>query len=234
MTNRKNQNSILFLTTLGVYLGLVLVGATPQVLAQAATAKQFSVKDEIKRRDELDNKPDNCRTPDLEKIRELNALYPWYNDISIIQYSYLVERFLDAYANVDAFSVGWKSVGDLKPDRTVVRTTNLIISESAIGDFEYHILDLGNGLPGKSFSFAATKDASGHLLSFESRDFSYDTPLVRYLYGSALDLYRCSDWLGGDETILRHTEIKVEGTSLIITTRLPRGSLDSLLASDAK
>jgi hypothetical protein len=41
LNNRKNQNSILVLATLGVYLGLVLVGATPQMLAQAAMSKQF-------------------------------------------------------------------------------------------------------------------------------------------------------------------------------------------------
>ncbi len=35
MSNKKNHNPIYFLTTLSVYLGLVLVGASPQVLAQA-------------------------------------------------------------------------------------------------------------------------------------------------------------------------------------------------------
>ena len=34
MSNKNKHNSIVFLTTLSVYLGLVLVGATPQVLAQ--------------------------------------------------------------------------------------------------------------------------------------------------------------------------------------------------------
>lgn len=34
MTERKHHNSILVLATLGVYLGLVLAGATPQILAQ--------------------------------------------------------------------------------------------------------------------------------------------------------------------------------------------------------
>src|SRR5215510_10722979 len=40
MNTRKTQNSILILTTLGVYLGLVLVGATPQIKAQ--TVKTFA------------------------------------------------------------------------------------------------------------------------------------------------------------------------------------------------
>ncbi len=61
MNNRKANNSILVLATLGVYLGLVLVGATPQVLAQAAMARQFNVKDEIEVKDDLDKKPGRLR-----------------------------------------------------------------------------------------------------------------------------------------------------------------------------
>ena len=61
----KNQNSILVLATLGVYLGLVLAGATPQVLAQAAMTRQFDVKDEVEFKDDLDNKPDKVTTDPL-------------------------------------------------------------------------------------------------------------------------------------------------------------------------
>lgn len=44
MSNRRNYNSIVFLT---VYLGLVLVGGSPQILAQAATPRLFDIKTEI-------------------------------------------------------------------------------------------------------------------------------------------------------------------------------------------
>jgi len=45
LTTRKNQNSILVLATLGVYLGLVLVGATIPAIGQtdAASADQFGI-----------------------------------------------------------------------------------------------------------------------------------------------------------------------------------------------
>jgi hypothetical protein len=56
--NPKNNNSILVLATLGVYLGLVLVGGTPQVLAQAAMTRQFNVREEIEFKEDLDNQPD--------------------------------------------------------------------------------------------------------------------------------------------------------------------------------
>lgn len=52
-----------------MYLGLVLAGATPQVLAQAAMSRQFDVKDEVEVKDDLDKKPDNL----LAKIAESAA-----------------------------------------------------------------------------------------------------------------------------------------------------------------
>ena len=58
MEKRKSQNSILFVATLGVYLGLMIAGATPQVLANAATTRSFDIKDEIEFQDKLDRDPD--------------------------------------------------------------------------------------------------------------------------------------------------------------------------------
>ena len=39
MSDKRNHNTIYFLTTLSVYLGLVFVGASPQVLAQAQASQ---------------------------------------------------------------------------------------------------------------------------------------------------------------------------------------------------
>lgn len=62
MNNRKSYNSIFFLT---VYLGLVLVGASPQVLANAATNSFFDLRNEIEYKDDLDKKPDDS-CPELK------------------------------------------------------------------------------------------------------------------------------------------------------------------------
>ena len=72
MNKSKNYNSIVFLTTLSVYLGLVLVGgAMSPVLAQAATTRNFNVQDEIEVKDDLDNKPDK----DLINLSGLTGNY---------------------------------------------------------------------------------------------------------------------------------------------------------------
>lgn len=59
MTSRKSHNSLIFITTLGVYLGLVLVGGSaPQVFAHSALTRNFEISDEIEVKDDLDKKPD--------------------------------------------------------------------------------------------------------------------------------------------------------------------------------
>jgi hypothetical protein len=232
LSNRKNQNSILVLATLGVYLGLVLAGATPQVLAQAAMTRQFDVKDEIEFKDDLDNKPDKLDEDELRtRVQELKTIYLWYNDYSIEEYADLVDDVLRAYSDSLAFDVRWDSVGDLKQTRTANITSTFAGAYEFAKNNEYEVLDLGNGLPGKSFSFSALKYESGYSFKFTSLSFAHDAPLVRYLYSAALDFHRSR---GTSDIILAHTEIKVEGTNLIISTRLPRGSLDSLLAKSAQ
>ena len=86
MTNRKSQNSILFLTTLGVYLGLVLVGATPQVLAQAATTRNFDISEEVSHVENLDTDPskDNDRNSVAIKIRRsVSAFLAEFTNVSV-------------------------------------------------------------------------------------------------------------------------------------------------------
>ncbi len=90
MTKNKNHNSILVLATLGVYLGLVLVGATPQVLSHAAMTRQFDVKDEIEYKDDLDTKPDS--TPDENEC----SLKPG----SEVKVTASIQRFLSQFRTI--------------------------------------------------------------------------------------------------------------------------------------
>src|SRR6476620_5894347 len=89
----KNQNSILVLATLGVYLGLVLVGATPQVLAQAAMTRQFNVKDEVEFAEDLDNKP-----PEEASSETADFVKP--PDDGLISSS--IDKFLSGFAHSGA------------------------------------------------------------------------------------------------------------------------------------
>ena len=72
---RKAQNSILLLTTLGVYLGLLVAGgAAPQVLAHSATTRNFEITDEIEIKDDIDRDPD-------ERVSARLSLATYFQDV---------------------------------------------------------------------------------------------------------------------------------------------------------
>lgn len=95
MTNRKTHNSIIFLTTLSVYLSLSLLGATPQVLAYAATTRDFDIQTEIEYKDDFDNQPDN-ETASATKEKS-NAV----SGNSFKKYSKEVQSFVDKTFSYD-------------------------------------------------------------------------------------------------------------------------------------
>ena len=73
MSKSKSYNSVLFLTTLSVYLGLVLVGASPQILAQQITfVNKFEIQNEIEFEDDLDKKPEDDESPDKKISHNAN------------------------------------------------------------------------------------------------------------------------------------------------------------------
>ena len=239
MIRSRNQNSFLAVATLGVYLGLILAGAAPTVLAQAATAKQFSVKDEAGRKDDLDKNPDKCDASHLrEKIVNYKTEFLWFNDLSVYEYTGLVRKVLDLYPDkvVDGIDVSWQSNGKSRPTRhvnTAVAYPYGFLDDDTQRLLDWDVKDFGNGFPGKSFSFSILRNAFGNEFRFESQQIPFDAPLVRSLYSSAIDFHKCENW-SNERAILNNTELVVDKDHLVITTRLARGSLDTLLASNAK
>jgi len=253
LTNRKSQNSILFLTTLGVYLGLVLVGATPQVLAQAATAKQFSVKDEIEVRDDLDTDPKNSGLANFVFGR-IEAALPDFLRSSISTAGHSIFGSKASRPNTLSASHYFCSENQivhrtpsLDDNAKSVQLNNLIESLDAGRNWSFQnvprfvvepesyegaVLQLGfcrsvavtiaTNSDELRIKFAVSQQSSGDAFIvagklndtlFERAHFISD-PLIKKLY--------------------ERTRATSDYTDLIVETRLPRGSLDSLLATDAK
>lgn len=105
MSDKKTHNSIIFLTTLSVYLGLVLVGgASSPVLAQAALTRNFDIQEEIEFKDDLDKKPGDEKinptelfgfeearnfTADSQKLRRIERLNLTGNRFDIAKWDFL-------------------------------------------------------------------------------------------------------------------------------------------------
>ncbi|MBV9242821.1 MAG: hypothetical protein JO314_12520 [Acidobacteria bacterium] len=237
MIRSRNQNSILAVATLGVYLGLILAGATPSVLAQAATAKQFSVKDEVAKRDDLDNKPEGC---DLlaAKVKEKRSQFV-FDENDLLGYATGLQQTLQSYLKLHG------SFSDLNWDLATAQLSTVEATEKPVlidakyrphrQDKDSPVIGLSGSLPGTAFEFYTISNGYDVITTATtSRQNDREAQQLAIAYDAVLDLYRCSPRNPAEELILDYTEIAWADNQVFIITRLPRGSLDALLASNAK
>lgn len=112
MSELKKHNSIIFLTTLSVYLGLVLVGgASSPILAQAALTRNFDIQEEIEYKDDLDKKPDDAI---LNLAKSLDS---YFEEIKVfpadLQQLDRIEKISLAFNRVDLENLNFVSRFDL-------------------------------------------------------------------------------------------------------------------------
>ena len=243
MNQRKNHNSILFLTTLGVYLGLVLVGATP-VLAQSV-APTSPVR-------QVDLPNDSGQKPD-ERSPVTASVQIYLEDI---------EYFLDGLSRLqkkgkfdfrrDQFGVLQNSMlpcvaaniaGSYTPVRfdstsDAARPVIEIFSRGMVYGYS-----LGDCLPNDRFNGAETTD-SHYDFALDNNAFAVNVSVKKSSPQRAIDLqrelegtirfYATKDASKIRSKIIEKTTFKTENDQIFIRIRLPRGSLDTLLANSAK
>lgn len=242
MSKRKNQNSILVLATLGVYLGLVLVGATPQVLAQAAMSKQFNVKDEIEVKDDLDKKPDR----DESSLNQSVHIYLEELDSYLAEVRKVDEQLHSIYQSDPelVLSAPCHAVGDanqLFDPEVTGRTTLPILLDPSYVDENWE-WDVGcKPLNSKSddIHFATTR-----VSRTQKGVFTYQIEIKLISSGEASALFAnlnsvftrldAAAFSNRVKVLWEHTKLTTTEDQVLITTRLPRAGLDSLLAVDAK
>ncbi len=247
MSNRKNNNSALILATLGVYLGLVLVGATPQVLAQAAMTKQFNVRDEIEHKDDLDKKPDDERTPVTASVQI---------------YLEDVEYFLASLGRLrssgkfdptkDTFDVAQNTLLPCVDSNLAGRYTPIHFvstSESARHALQYFSRNMvfgyshGDCVANNEFNGIRAAD-SRSTFGLDDKAFTVNVSVKKQSSVRALDLlrdlestlklYSLVENTKLRQKIIDNTTFRSDNDQVFVITRLPRGSLDSLLALNAK
>jgi hypothetical protein len=237
LNNRKSHNSILFLTTLGVYLGLVLVGATPQVLAQAAMTKQFNVKDEIEVKDDLDKKPD--RDIELAQIDIAGALIDYADELRKLQIigKYDPQKDLH-FSKRTSFSIGRDS-REMPPNQWLSLATDEFVLKLFQKNFEL-IVDKSTAPGVEKYLVQSAK----FKVQFENSEFQLDIELFKTTPERASMLFTALNHLfisralestdPREKQIYEATRLSCDGRRVLIVTRLPRAGLDTLLAKDAK
>jgi hypothetical protein len=234
MSNRKNYNSIVFLTTLSVYLGLVLVGgATPQVLAQAAMTRDFDIKNEIEFKDNLDKKPDEDLFAQtlLELVKNLdtlssNKIFDWEakSTFTIEDLGFCESDGTPSYLGSSSAS---RKISD-KFDKASVEIGRKLFtkkSKSGLGDFYSEYPE------GITFKF-----------SIENKNFNLEIEInnrsteIAKSFGDLIDAYLSQNDSSAktlaQKIIVENTKSKVDDTKILLVTHLPRASIDELLARE--
>lgn len=248
MSERKSHNSILFVTTLGVYLGLMLVGGTaPQVFAHSATTRNFEISDENEFGDELDNKPDG----------EVSTLAD-----SVGVYLQDVEFFLSGLRRLnrnnkfdpatDSFEVSQSTLLPcIKDNRVGSYTAETFANNNeqlrpALEYFSKRLTDgysLADCVPNARLGSEATSShfvfkLDGSAFTVEVRVGKASAQNAALLVGPLNETFRrLASNTSGDavrQKIYENTSFRSENDQVFIVTRLARGSLDPLFAKDAK
>lgn len=254
MSKNKSHNSIVFLTTLSLYLGLVLVGAAPQVLGQGATTKSFNLKDEVETKDDLDKNPDGDEIKTfLEKDYE-TALSSFVNELKSLKQQGKYRATGRKNFEISAFR-------RYCADGNAIATSSFSPTEAsdANGWIEDAFLDLhSNFTVTNKWTFATTPsfikipegvsaddrckafgfDTEINRTNFTIRvTFSRETPESAALLAGALDKHFISKAARPRNTLTKqiywYTRASTDKNQVLIVTRLPRGSIDPLLAYSA-
>lgn len=252
MTKRKTQNSFLVLTTLGVYLGLLMVGgAAPQVLAHSATTRNFEITDEIEVKDDLDTKPDDERADERSEVRL--SLLTYFQDVE-----YFVKtlrrlggtKYFDAAG--DSFEVDQTTqLPCISANRIGSYTANKFVTKNEqlrpwLESFSKLLTDgysLGDCLPNSRFAPVETTDSKFNF-RLDNKAFAIDVAVrksspeaAKLLAADIADTFAALRRSEADtvrQKLYEATKFRSENDQIFVVTHMPRAALDPLLAKDAK
>ncbi len=234
MTNRKNHNSIIFLTTLSVYLGLVLVGgaATPSVFAQAAMTQKFDVQSEIEVKDDLDKKPDEndlFAGSIVNLVQELNKFSKRKKFDWSLKGQYDIDlAFCESDNSQSSLSGGtFDRQIELEIEKSAVNTgRNLFTRVSQVG--------LGS-IYSQSLNYKIVIDDKTLTINFNVSSLNENNPKDFQPFATELTNYltqiTSNSKAPKEKLVAENTKITFENNQVFIVTRLPRAAIDELLAN---
>jgi hypothetical protein len=218
--NKKNQNSILFLTTLGVYIGLLMAGSAPGIVAQQAGAmtRNFDVKDEIEFSVDLDKKP---RDPNARetKFDEFALAYSLYFVADYLNDRRIQEEIAQRYGGGDG----------------PARIHHLTYFPSFDPDLN-RILGIGSEISVRNWTVSKVQSSKDEISSTMEVRYSPEIDEIfgfQEAFSSVPEMFR-EKWSPAADFVRSGSFVAVRNDHLIVVTRLPRAGLDALLANDAK
>ncbi len=242
MIQRNKNNSIIFLTTLSVYLGLVLVGGgTPSVLAQAAlTQKIAEVQSKIEESDDKDCKDDASNEVDellrFDFISE--GVLEFFDAIKKLPESDKRSFAFDfeyEFAFTDGNSLTTHPDGYPNDDPFhIAASENLESITRHLNSYYRYEEDLKKEASHSKVRFTSENGELTIKITSEKETAKSAADFAN-LYNTAFEIGVCSkDTDAKPKIIYENSKATFENNQVFIITRLPRGSLDELLKQNAK
>jgi hypothetical protein len=249
MNNRKGQNSILFLTTLGVYLGLVIAGASPTLAAQrAALTRNFDVTDEIEFKDDLDNKPDGDRSLITDSVdvylQDVEMLLAALGGLSkkglFDSASSPFEVAQSVYLPCEPFNIAGSytarkfenSNASLRP--FLERFSKQLTYGYSLGDCVKTPSYPDKEAVASNFVFKLDKTAFAVEIAIKRSSPASASSLLAALPGAFRSTRISKNASATRQKLIESTSFRIDSDQVFVVTRLPRASIDALLAMDAK
>ena len=224
MSKQHKNNSIIFLTTLSVYLGLVLVGGAHSASAQAI----------------LQNKVE------VEHLTDEKILAEY---VSLFQSLYVLSKDFSVHYSEEIKNISDNKLKDGEYQLNCFYIINPDFSQTIIG-IDGWIIDSPKFRPSleklyKIFPHITEKDKSQikFNLSLTDKDFSLKVTAFQGSDEQAAQIFDAYinklsrlkiQQVGWSQIIYQNTEISKENNQILIITCLPRGSLDEFLKQNAK
>jgi len=244
MSQRNKNNSIIFLTTLSVYLGLVLVGgSTSQVFAQAALTQKIT-EVQNKANDEADEKDcwDNVSQEIIDLLNsdfQSNGVLEFIRDIQK-----LIE--IEKYDKGEKFNfkfeykateggIAQTSYLNAYSGNQWIRLDASEKVETLASNVYYHYdEELKTNASHSTIQFISE---NGDLIIKVSKEKETNKSAKDFAntYNDTFEVGKCSRYIEESPKIIyQNSKASSENNQVFIVTRLPRGSLDELLKQDAK
>lgn len=211
---------------MSVYLGLVLVGgAAAPVLAHSAMTRNFDIKNEIVFEDDLDKKPDDDEKALDVYVSTLRNLFSLAKDFSAKEnknlrnnkYEFdcaLTYAFSSKY-NVSCDGGSGLFWGGFIPPMEEISNVFPHQKEKDKEQVKFNLI-----LSGEEF----------YLKTILTQEFKEQAEIYQNYYDTALSIKKLKQTDNPQIIIYQNTEITFENNQVFIVTRLPRGSIDALLA----
>ncbi|NOT47619.1 MAG: hypothetical protein HOP17_07690 [Acidobacteria bacterium] len=235
MKDSKLNNSVLILATLGVYLGLVLVGATP-VLGHAATTRHFEITDEIEVKDDLDRDPAAGEVSFVDDILRLIINLENYSKEEKFTWNSKLDYALEDLSFDEKNQPQYLAFGNLEsPDGGLFEASALSLARKLIDEKV-------NASAGEKYSkwpetVNVRLQSDGSLFEFRVSIATADQTGANKLHTELTNFLESLSKKSKSarvRKIAEKTTSEVDSIKVILVTRLPRAALNELLANEAK